>query len=220
MSNRTLFLDEDLYQYMLSISLQESSIVSGLHNEAMQMPHANMQISPEQGQFIALLLKATQAKKVLEVGTFRGYSALVMALALPEDGYLITCDINKDTTEMGQRYWEKAGVSNKINLRLAPAIETLDSLIGAGEVNTFDFIFIDADKENYILYYEKSLQLLRSGGLIAVDNTFMGRRVLQPSPNDIPGKVIHEFNERLSQDDRIMLSVLPIGDGLTLALKL
>ncbi len=180
---------------------------------------SRMQIAPEQGQFMALLVRLLGAKKTLEVGVFTGYSALVTALALPEDGKVIACDRDPRFTEMAKPYWEKAGVADKIDLRLAPALETLENLIANGERNSFDFAFIDADKRNYPNYYEQTLQLVRPGGLIAIDNVLWSGRVADPEDTDKRTVAIREFNQKLHQDSRIHLSVLAIADGLTLAIK-
>jgi predicted O-methyltransferase YrrM len=181
---------------------------------------AIMQIAPEQGQFMALLVKLIRAKKCLEIGVFTGYSSLAVALALPEDGQLIACDISEEYTTIAQKYWQKAGINHKIKLHIAPALETLDQLILAGETNSFDFVFIDADKSNYKNYYEKSLQLVRSGGLIVIDNVLWSGKVADPEIQDNRTNKIRQFNQELHQDKRISLSLVPIADGLTLALKL
>ena len=220
MSIQTLNLTPEVYQYLLSVSLRESEILQKIRMESRSHPMAKMQISPEQAQFMTLLIKLMGAKKVLEIGVFLGYSSTAMALALPEDGKLIACDNNAEFTNIACGYWQKAGLQNKINLRLAPAIETLDNLIAEGESNSFDFVFIDADKSNYYNYYEKSLQLVRSGGLITVDNVLWSGRVADKEVNDNRTHKIRAFNEKLANDDRIDLSLLPIGDGLTLARKI
>jgi caffeoyl-CoA O-methyltransferase len=178
-----------------------------------------MQIAPEQGQFMALLIRLTGARKVLEIGTFTGYSALTMALALPPNGRIVACDISREWTTIASRYWAEAGVAARIDLRLAPALETTTALLDAGEALTFDFAFIDADKERYADYYEAALQLLRPGGLIAIDNTLWNGRVANPAAQDGDTLAIRAFNERLKDDLRIDLSLVPIGDGLTLARK-
>lgn len=180
---------------------------------------AVMQISPEQGQLMALLVQLMGAKKTLELGVFTGYSALAVALALPADGQVIACDVSADYTAIAQRYWQMAGVAHKIDLRLGPALETLDQLRVEGHVESFDFAFIDADKRNYDSYYEKSLQLVRPGGLIAIDNVLWSGRVADPTVQDNRTQRIRALNEKIYQDPRVSLSLLPIADGLTLAVK-
>jgi caffeoyl-CoA O-methyltransferase len=179
-----------------------------------------MQISPEQGQLMALLIRLLQARKILEIGVFTGYSSLIMALNLPQDGKIVACDISEEWTSIARRYWTDAGVIHKIDLRLAPALTTLDSLLANGEAETFDFAFIDADKKNYKEYYERSLRLLRPGGLIAVDNVLWSGRVADARNTEADTESIREFNRILRADPRIFLSLIPISDGLTLALKL
>ena len=178
-----------------------------------------MQISPEQAQFITLLLKLLNARKALEVGTFTGYSALSIARALPADGKLVACDINEDWTSVGRPYWEEAGVAEKIELRIAPAVDTLDDLMKTGQSGTFDFAFIDADKHNYADYYEKCLQLIRPGGVVAVDNTLWGGRVADPDLVDTDTVAIRAVNKIMFEDNRVESSLIPIGDGLHLAFK-
>ena len=219
MANQTLGLDAQLYEYFQRVSLRESDVLKQLRKETEKQPMARMQIAPEQGQFMALLVQLIGAKKTLDIGVFTGYSALVIALALPSDGQVIACDVDEETTKIAQEFWEKAGVSHKIKLHLAPALETLDKLIAEGENNSFDFAFIDADKSNYNNYYEKDLWLVKPGGLIAIDNVLWGGKVADPNINDNRTQKIRNFNEKLHQDPRIILSLLPIADGLTLALK-
>ncbi|MEB3338635.1 MAG: class I SAM-dependent methyltransferase [Leptolyngbyaceae bacterium] len=219
MSNQTLGLEPQLYQYLLGISLREPEVLSQLRKETASHPQGRMQIAPEQGQFMALLLQLMGAKKVLEVGVFTGYSSLSMALALPPDGRIIACDVSEAYTSVARRYWEQAGVADKIDLRIAPALETLDQLLAEGQAGSFDFAFIDADKSNYWNYYERSLQLLRPGGLIAIDNVLWSGRVADPGDQDSLTVAIRSFNALISQDQRVSLSLVPIADGLTLALK-
>jgi len=178
-----------------------------------------MQISPEQGQFMAFLVQLMGAHRTLEIGVFTGYSSLAVALALPPTGQMVACDINPDTTQVARRYWEKAGVAHKIDLRLAPAKDTLNTLIAQGEANHYDFAFIDADKENYWIYYEQCLQLVRPGGLIMVDNVLWGGAVIDATVQDRSTQAIREFNQKLYQDERITLVMLPLADGVTLAWK-
>lgn len=219
MTNKTLGLDARLYDYLLSVSLKEPEILRQLREETANHPMGRMQIAPDQGQFMALLIQLIGAKKVLEIGVFTGYSSLVVALALPSDGKIIACDISVEDTNIARRYWEKAGVADKIELRLAPALQTLDELIASVEINSFDFVFIDADKKNYPEYYERALQLVRSGGLIAIDNVLWSGKVADPEIQDGQTQAIRNFNEKLHQDERVTLSLVSIADGLTLALK-
>ena len=219
MSNRTIVLSDALYEYMLSVSLREPEVLNRLREETAKMPQHKMQISPEQGQFMALLVELTGARKCLEIGTFTGYSALSVALALPEDGRLIACDISDEFTSLAKAYWQEAGVAGKIDLRLGPALETLDALIADGESGAFDFAFIDADKVNYLGYFQRALDLIRPGGLILVDNVLWSGAVADPARNDDDTEAIRAFNRALADDPRISLSLVPIGDGLTLARK-
>lgn len=219
MSNKTSGLDQQLYNYLLSVSLREADILRELREETAQHPRAVMQIAPEQGQFMALLIQLLGAKKTLEVGVFTGYSSLCVALALPPTGKIVACDVSEEYTAIALSYWQKAGVADKIDLRLAPAIETLDQLLADGQASTFDFAFIDADKRNYQAYYERSLQLIRPGGLIAIDNVLWSGRVIDVDDRDKQTQAIRDFNQYLYQDHRISLSLVPIADGLTLALK-
>jgi caffeoyl-CoA O-methyltransferase len=178
-----------------------------------------MQTTPDQGQFLALLVQLIGATKTLEIGVFTGYSALAVALALPDSGQVIACDVSEAYTAIARRYWQQAGVAHKITLHLAPALDTLDRLLSEGQAGTFDFAFIDADKENYWNYYERSLQLLRPGGLIAVDNVLWGGEVINPDNSSPSTLAIREFNQKIHQDDRVALSMIPVSDGLTLAMK-
>jgi caffeoyl-CoA O-methyltransferase len=219
MSRQTLNLTDRLYDYLLDVSLREPPLLARLREETAKVPMAEMQISPEQGQFMALLVELIGARRTLEVGTFTGYSALAVALALPPEGRVITCDINEEMTAIARRYWTEAGVAGKIDLRLAPAVDTLDGLLADGQAGQFDFAFIDADKTNYLAYYERTLGLLRSGGLIAVDNVLWNGAVADPKRQDDDTSAIRAFNEALHADERVSLSLLPISDGLTLARK-
>lgn len=218
MSKKTLGLDNQLYDYLLSSSLREPEILRRLREETANHPYARMQISPEQGQFMALLVQLMGAKKTLEVGVFTGYSSLCVALALPPDGKIVACDVSEEFTSVARRYWQEAGVAEKIDLRIAPALETLDRLL-AEQAQTFDFAFIDADKSNYDGYYERSLQLVRPGGLIAIDNVLWSGRVADPQDRDNSTQNIRAFNEKLHRDERVSISLVPIADGLTLAVK-
>lgn len=219
MSSYTLNLTKKLYQYILDASLRESKILEELRYETAKLPSARMQISPEQGQFMALLIELISAKKTLDIGVYTGYSALAVALALPSDGRVVACDIDAKITQTAKEFWKKAGVENKIDLHIAPAQQTLEALISNGEANTFDFGFIDADKSNYENYYELALQLLRPGGLIMIDNTLWGGDVIDPNINDNATRAIRAINEKLHHDNRITLSMIPLGDGVTLARK-
>ncbi|MDV2991147.1 MAG: tRNA 5-hydroxyuridine methyltransferase [Chroococcidiopsis sp. SAG 2025] len=219
MQKKSLGLDERLYDYFLSISLRESEVLYQLRQETANYPAAMMQIAPEQGQFMALLVQLLGAKKTLEIGVFTGYSSLSVALALPANGKIVACDVSKEYTNIARRYWQHAGVANKIDLHLAPALETLDRLLASGQSETFDFAFIDADKENYDCYYERSLQLVRPGGLIAIDNVLWGGDVANPQVQNRSTQAIRALNEKLHLDERVFLSLVPIADGLTLALK-
>ncbi len=219
MSNRTLNLTDELYQYLLDASLREPEVLRRLRRETASHPMAVMQIAPEQGQFMALLVRLMGARRTLEVGVFTGYSALVVALALPPDGTITACDVSEEYTAVARRYWQEAGVAGKIDLRLAPAVETLDGLLEDGQAGTFDFAFIDADKESYDAYYERTLRLLRAGGLILFDNVLRGGKVVDASVTDASVQAIRALNAKLLHDERIHLSLLPLADGLTLALK-
>lgn len=218
MSNKT-FINDRLYDYLLSVSLREPEILQNLRQETANHPMSQMQIAPEQGQFMQLLVRLMGAKKALEVGVFTGYSSLAVALSLPADGKLIACDISEEYTAIARRYWELAGVAGKIDLRIAPALETLDQLLAEGQANTVDFAFIDADKSNYPNYYERVLALVRPGGLIVIDNVLWSGQVADPQVQDNRTTAIRTFNQTLHQDDRVALSMLAIADGLTLALK-
>ena len=220
MPYRTLKLDDTLVRYILDHSLREHPAQVALRAATRAHPHAGMQISPEQGQFMALLVKLLGARRAIEVGVFTGYSALTVALALPEDGRLLACDISDDYTRVGRPFWEQAGVAGKIDLQLAPALQTLDARMAAGEAGSYDFAFIDADKSGYDAYYERCLSLVRPGGLIAIDNTLWGGSVARPSRGaDADTRALQALNLKLHGDERIDLSLLPLGDGLTLARK-
>ena len=218
MSSRTLKLTDSIYQYLLDHSLREHPAQTALRAATRTHRAAGMQISPEQGQFMALLVKLIGARRTIEVGVFTGYSALTVALALPPDGRVLACDINDDYTSVGKPYWQQAGVAHKIELHLAPALTTLDARLAEGESGAYDFAFIDADKSSYDGYYERCLSLLRRGGLIAIDNTLWDGHVARPS-QDTDTLALQALNSKLHSDERIDLSLLPIGDGLTLALK-
>ncbi len=219
MSTKTFTLSDRLYDYCLSVSSREPDILRQLRQETAHHSMAAMQVSPEQGQFMALLIQLLGATKTLEIGVFTGYSSLWVALALPANGKVTACDVSEEWTSVARRYWQQAGVMDKVDLHLAPALETLDKLLATGQAGSFDFAFIDADKGNYLHYYERSLQLLRPGGLIAIDNVLWAGQVAEPQVQDESTKAIRAFNQKLHHDPRISLSLVPIGDGLTLALK-
>ena len=219
MSNRTIALTDALYEYLLSVSLREPELLRELRAETATDPEVQMQIAPEQGQFMALLVRLIGARRCLEIGVFTGYSSLATALALPDEGRIIACDVSEKWTAVARRYWQRAGVAHKIDLRLAPALDTLDALLADGAAATFDFAFLDADKENYPAYYERIYALLRTGGLLAVDNTLWSGRVLDPRERDPETEGIRRLNDQLHRDARIDLSLLPLADGLTLVRK-
>ena len=220
MSTATIILDEKLREYLLNVSVKEPEILRELREETAQMEYSAMQISPEQGAFMSFLVKLIQAKRTLEIGVFTGYSALVVAMALSEDGIVTACDVSEEWANVGMKYWKKAQVEDKIDLRIAPALKTLDQLLSEGKQGTYDFSFIDADKIEYQGYFDKSLELLRIGGLIAIDNVLWGGSVIDDSIQDSSTRAIRKFNENLSSDPRVSISMVPIGDGLTLACKL
>jgi caffeoyl-CoA O-methyltransferase len=212
-------VSEDLTEYIRSVTVRESELFRRLREETAMRPNAMMQISAEQGQFMDMLVRLIGAKRTLEVGVFTGYSSTTVALALPPDGRIIACDVSDEYTSVARRYWREAGVEHKIDLRLGPAVETLDALLSQQQANSFDFAFIDADKENYDRYYESALKLLRPGGLIAIDNVLWHGKVLDDSVQDADTRAIRALNEKLHRDDRIFLSLVAVGDGMTLALK-
>lgn len=212
-------LNPELINYLFDVSLRETDVLRRLRQETVTLPMAEMQIPAEQGQFLNLLVQLIGAKKTIEIGVFTGYSTLWTAMGLPDDGYVVACDTSEEWTMIARRYWKEADVAHKIDLKVAPAIQTLDHLLRESYANTFDFAFIDADKENYLNYYERALQLVRPGGLIAIDNVLRSGEVIDPLIQE-PGTIaIRELNRRLHDDQRIVLSMLPLADGLTLALK-
>ena len=219
MSNRTITMTDALYDYMLQVSLREAPVLRRLREFTSRRPHGGMQISPEQGQFMALLVEIIGARRCIEVGTFTGYSSIAVALAMPPRGKLICCDVSEEYTDIARKFWRKAGVEQKIELRLAPAKQTLDELLRKGQAGKFDFGFIDADKENYSAYYERVLKLLRPGGVVGIDNVLWGGSVLDDKDQSVDTKAIRAFNKKLKGDKRVSISMLPIGDGLTLARK-
>ncbi|MBA2492021.1 MAG: class I SAM-dependent methyltransferase [Gammaproteobacteria bacterium] len=219
MSNRTIEINDRIYDYLLAVSVREPPLLARLREETAKDSAGGMQIAPEQGQFMALLVELLDARRAIEIGTYTGYSALCVAMAMPADGRLICCDTSEEWTNLARRYWAEAGIANRIDLRVRPALETLDSLLAQGAAGTFDFAFIDADKENYHNYYERCLELMRPGGLVAVDNTLWGGSVAESDKTDAETEAIRRFNERLYDDKRVSISLVPIGDGLTLARK-
>ena len=219
MSNRTLSIDDRIYDYLTEVAIDESDLLHQLRKETAQLEYSVMQISPEQGQFMSLLIKLMGAKRALEIGTFTGYSSICVASAMADDGELICCDISPQWTGIAEKYWALAKLEHKIKLFIQPAEKTLQTLIDDGKQSTFDFIFIDADKQNYIQYYEMALTLLRKGGIIAVDNTLWSGAVADPSNVEPGTRAIRRFNQMIKEDTRVSKSLLPIGDGLTLILK-
>ncbi len=219
MTRRTTPLTDQLYDYFIDVSVREDDIHRRLRAETAKLDNSQMQISPEQGQFMTLLVGAMDAKMALELGTFTGYSALCIAEGLADDGRLIACDIDEEWPSFGKRYWAEAGVGHKVDFRAGLASETLSALIAEGMEGAFDFIFIDADKRNLDEYYEKSLRLVRRGGVIAVDNTLWSGKVGDPDVLDEDTKAIRGFNATVVDDKRVTLSLVPIGDGLSLFRK-
>lgn len=218
MSNRTLSIDDRLYDYLLSVSVDEPELLSHLREETLGVEWSVMQISPEQGQFMSLLVRMVNAKRALEIGTYTGYSSICIASALPVEGELICCDDSEEWTQVARKYWKLAGLEDRIKLHVQDASKTLQLLV-ENEVGTFDFIFIDADKQNYEVYYEQSLKLLRKGGLLAVDNTLWSGKVAEPENTEPGTRAIRRFNELIKNDNRVIKSLVPIGDGLTLIYK-
>lgn len=219
MSNTSTLDLQALYPYLLANSVREDSLLQQLQDETARDPLARMQIAPEQGQFMELIARLIGARRIIEIGTFTGYSSICLARALPDDGQLLCCDIDEHWTGIAQRYWEEAGLSHRIHLRLAPALDTLDALLRDGQHKSFDLVFIDADKENYDAYYEHSLQLLRHGGLIIFDNMLWSGRVADESVQDIDTAALRALNLKLKGDQRVDISLLPMADGITLARK-
>jgi predicted O-methyltransferase YrrM len=219
MPKRSLDLDDRLYDYPLEASLREPKILRRLREETAAMPMSMMQISPEQGQFMGLIVELIGARRCLELSVFTGYSSLAVAMALPDEGHITACDVSEEFTAVARRYWAEAGVANKIDLRLAPGLDTLDALLAEGADETYDFAFVDALKTEYADYYERLLKLIRPGGLIAVDNVLWGGAVADPEDKSEDTVAIRAFNEKLRDDPRVTMSLLPLADGLTLARK-
>ena len=220
MSSQTLGLDDRLSSYLRSVGVREPAVLQQLRSHNAEYPQGHMQICPEQGQFMAILVKLVAAKYILEVGVFTGYSSLVMALALPEEGRLVACDVSAEATDVARKYWQQAGIDHKIDLRLAPALDTLQGLLKAGSAGKFDLAFIDADKANYPNYYELCLELVRSGGVILIDNVLWYGRVADLEVTDKRTIILRDLNTKIHQDQRVELVMLPIGDGLTVVRKI
>jgi predicted O-methyltransferase YrrM len=218
-TDRRLQITDEIHRYLLDHSVREPEVLARLRAATASMPHAQMQIGPEQGQLMALLARLVGARRCIEVGVFTGYSSLAVALALPEDGRIVACDVSEAWTAVARRFWREAGVEHKIDLKLQPAVRTLEQLLAAGEAGRYDFAFIDADKESYDRYYELLLQLLRPGGLITLDNTLWSGHVANPDHHDADTDALRALNAKVHRDERVDLSLLPIGDGLTLARK-
>jgi len=216
---RNVQLADTLYQYILDHSVREPAVLRELHEETAPMKHSGMQIGADQGQFMGLLAKLVGAKRCIEIGVFTGYSSISVALALPPDGRIIACDVSEEWTSVARKYWEKAGVASKIELRLGPAVQTLDGLLAKGEAGRFDFVFIDSDKGNYLNYYERCLKLVRAGGLMLFDNTLWSGEVANPENQKEDTVALRALNDALHHDDRIDVALLPVGDGVTLARK-
>ncbi len=219
MSNRTLAIDDRLYAYLLQHSLREAPLLKRLRDETTRMPDGMMQIAPEQGQFMALMVELVGARRALEIGTFTGYSSVCVARAMGAAGQLVCCDISEEYTAVARRYWAEAGVADRIELKLGPALATLDGMLAAGAAGQYDFAFIDADKTNYDGYYERVLKLLRAGGLVAIDNMLWNGAVADPKDQEPDTLAIRRLNEKLHADERVTASLVPIGDGLLLARK-
>ena len=218
MNNKTIHITQELYQYLLDHNLRETDAQRRLREKTATMPEAGLQIAPEQTSLLQMLARLTRTRKALEVGTFTGYSALAVALTLPADGVLVACDVNPEWVDVGRSFWREAGVEDRIDVRIGPAMDTLRSLVSEGHARSFDFAFIDADKPNYLNYYELAMELVRDGGLIAVDNTLWAGRIAAPAADD-HAAAIQAINDRVYTDDRVYPALLNVGDGMTLALK-
>lgn len=219
MANASMGLPADLEQYLVKHGVREPELLARLRAETALIPQHNMQIAPEQGALLALLVELTGAKRCLEIGTFTGYSSLIVALAMPPDGTIVCCDVSEEWTAVARRYWAEAGVADRVDLRLAPALETLDELLAGGAEGTFDFAFIDARKSEYPDYHERVVRLLRRGGLAAYDNVLWGGAVADDSKQDADTLAIRRLNDRLASDERVTIAMLPLADGVTLARK-
>lgn len=217
MANKTMGISDELAAYVVKVGAREPEILARLREETAAIPQHGMQIAPEEGAFLALMVELVGARRCIEVGTFTGYSSTAIALALPQDGQLVCCDVSEEWTSLASKYWDEAGVADKIDLRIAPAAETLDQLLADGEEDAFDFAFIDADKAGYDGYYERLLRLVRRGGLIALDNTLWSGKVLNKDADDEDTRALQALNVKLADDERITLCLLPVADGVTLA---
>ena len=219
MSNKTMGLSDDLHTYLLEVGVREPEVLQRLRAETASLPEHDMQIAPEQGAFMAMLVSLLGARRCIEIGTFTGYSSTAVALALPADATLLCCDVSTAWTDMARRYWAEAGVADRIELRIGPGVDTLDDLMAQGQRGTFDFAFVDADKTGYRDYYERLLELVRSGGVLALDNVLYGGEVLDPDPTSDNARAIKDLNAAIAIDDRVSAVMLPIADGLTLVRK-
>jgi predicted O-methyltransferase YrrM len=217
MSNGSIGLDEALNDYLVQAGVREHPVLTDLRRETAKLPNAGMQIAPEQGALLAMLVRLLPARRILEVGTFTGYSSTAMALALPDGGAVTCCDVSREWTDIARRAWTDAGIADRMDLRLGPAVSTLDELLGAGEAGSYDLAFIDADKASYDAYYERALQLVRSGGLIAIDNVLWSGRVADDSVQDEDTQAIRALNTKIAADERVDVVMVPIADGVTLA---
>jgi len=217
MSSGSIGLSQELNAYLEQFGAREPQVLRHLREETSRMPESGMQIAVEEGALLALLVQLTGARRIVEVGTFTGYSSTAMALALPPGGRIVCCDVSKEYTDVALRAWAAAGVADRVELRLAPATETLDALLTAGGAGSFDMAFIDADKDNYAAYYERCLQLVRAGGLIAIDNVLWSGRVADPANQDESTVAIRDLNAAIATDERVDVAMVPIADGLTLA---
>lgn len=219
MSRSSIGVDGALYDYLVTKGVREHPLLARLRVETANHPRASCQISPDQGALMAMLVRLLDARRCLEIGVFTGYSSLAVALALPDDGRLVACDVSAEWTAIAQRYWREAEVAHKVELRLAPATETLDALLTAGAADTFDFAFIDADKESYEAYYSRTLELVRPGGLIIVDNVLWKGQVIDPQQGDEATDALRVFNDRRVTDERVDIAMIPVADGITLLCK-
>ena len=217
MANKTIGLSDELAAYVVEVGTREPAVLARLREETAALPQHAMQIAPEQGAFLALLVELIGARRCIEVGTFTGYSSTAVALALPEDGQIVCCDVSEEWTSIARKYWSEAGIADKVDLRLGPAADTLDELLASGAEGTFDFAFIDADKTGYDGYYERLLRLVRPGGLIALDNTLWSGKVLDRDADDKDTRALQALNSKLAEDERVTLCLLPVADGVTLA---
>jgi caffeoyl-CoA O-methyltransferase len=219
MSARTIHLDDRLYEYFLRVAVREPPLLARLRQETARLPERGMQISPEQGELMAFLVELLGVRRAIEVGVFTGYSSTRVALALPRDGRLVACDVSDEWTQIARRYWREAGVDDRVELRLGPAVETLAALVAEGHAGSFDFAFVDADKENYLAYYEACLTLVRPGGVVLFDNVLWDGRVANPDDQSKSTLAIRALNDAIRADARVAMTLIPIGDGLTVARK-